>query len=339
MIGVFVPAGVAGPGSVGALPTSPRATPRSAAPSRGHVSAPGRIVGLADGTARHALCPILHDARGTPGSVRARLTGRHRCFQSSGAQWNDPLAPSSSTSTARSPTRCPPISSPGPPSPESTGCRSRRRAFTRWGASRRSKIAALLIQEAGLSLDPQVISLEKEQAYFDSLAPEGIHAIAPVLELARRHRAEGPLAIGSGGVRRVVMRSLEALGITDWFGAIVAAEDTAHHKPEPGRVPGGRAPPERGSRHLHGLRGHGYRSRSRPPRRHARRRRETLIAAATKPAARSTARSPAAGKDRRSPAHGASVHKGAQHPRRKRIEFPDRGHVEQEFEPYRATSS
>ena len=29
------------------------------------------------------------------------------------------------------------------------------------------------------------------------------------------------------------MRSLEALGITDWFGAIVAAEDTAHHKPEP----------------------------------------------------------------------------------------------------------
>jgi beta-phosphoglucomutase family hydrolase len=96
-----------------------------------------------------------------------------------------------------------------------------------------TKIAAMLIQEAGLSLDAQVVSLEKEQAYFDSLAPEGIHAIAPVLDLARRHRAEGPLAIASGGVRRVVMRSLEALGITDWFQAIVAAEDTARHKPEP----------------------------------------------------------------------------------------------------------
>jgi beta-phosphoglucomutase-like phosphatase (HAD superfamily) len=58
-----------------------------------------------------------------------------------------------------------------------------------------TKIAAMLIQEAGLSLDAQVVSLEKEQAYFDSLAPEGIHAIAPVLDLARRHRAEGPLAI------------------------------------------------------------------------------------------------------------------------------------------------
>ena len=147
--------------------------------------------------------------------------------------------------------------------------------FYAMGGVPTTKIAALLIQEAGLSLDPQVISLEKEQAYFDSLAPEGIHAIAPVLELARRHRAEGPLAIGSGGVRRVVMRSLEALGITDWFGAIVAAEDTAHHKPEPGRVPRGRAPPERRSRHLHRLRGHGHRPRSRPPRRHARRRRQT----------------------------------------------------------------
>ena len=105
--------------------------------------------------------------------------------------------------------------------------------FYAMGGVPTTKIAALLIQEAGLSLDPQVVSLEKEQAYFDSLAPEGIHAIGPVLELARRHRAEGPLAIASGGVRRVVMRSLEALGITDWFGAIVSAEDTARHKPDP----------------------------------------------------------------------------------------------------------
>ncbi len=96
-----------------------------------------------------------------------------------------------------------------------------------------TKIAAMLIEEAGLSLDAQTIAMEKEQAYFDTLGPGGIQAIQPVLELARRHRTEGPLAIASGGVRRVVMRSLEALNIVDWFGAIVAAEDTARHKPEP----------------------------------------------------------------------------------------------------------
>jgi beta-phosphoglucomutase-like phosphatase (HAD superfamily) len=54
-----------------------------------------------------------------------------------------------------------------------------------------------------------------------------------VLALARRHRSEGPLAIASGGVRRIVMRTLTALGIADWFAAVVAAEDTTRHKPEP----------------------------------------------------------------------------------------------------------
>jgi beta-phosphoglucomutase family hydrolase len=98
-----------------------------------------------------------------------------------------------------------------------------------------AKIAAMLIAEAGLTLDPLAIALEKEQTYYDSLAAGGgVRAIEAVLEIARRHRAEGsPLAIASGSVRRLVTRTLEALAITDWFPVIVAAEDTARHKPEP----------------------------------------------------------------------------------------------------------
>ena len=89
--------------------------------------------------------------------------------------------------------------------------------------------------------------------------------------MARRHRAEGPLAIASGSVRRLVTRTLDALGITDWFAAIVAAEDTARHKPEPDvfleaarRL--GAEPPA-----LHRLRGHRHRPRGRAPRRDERR--------------------------------------------------------------------
>lgn len=97
------------------------------------------------------------------------------------------------------------------------------------------KIAAMLITEAGLALDPKTIALEKEQTYYDGLGPGGIRGIEPVLALARTHRErnEGPLAIASGSVRRLVTRTLDALGIADWFAAIVAAEDTARHKPEP----------------------------------------------------------------------------------------------------------
>jgi len=97
-----------------------------------------------------------------------------------------------------------------------------------------AKIAAMLIAEAGLTLDPVAIALEKEQMYYDSLAAGGgIRPIAVVIEIARRHRAEGPLAVASGSVRRLVVRTLETLGISDWFAAIVTAEDTARHKPEP----------------------------------------------------------------------------------------------------------
>jgi HAD superfamily hydrolase (TIGR01509 family) len=99
-----------------------------------------------------------------------------------------------------------------------------------------AKIAAMLIAEAGLTIDPVALALEKEQMYYDSLAAGGgVRPIAAVIDLARRHRQgkEGPLAIASGSVRRLVTRTLEALGISDWFAAIVAAEDTARHKPEP----------------------------------------------------------------------------------------------------------
>jgi HAD superfamily hydrolase (TIGR01509 family) len=34
-------------------------------------------------------------------------------------------------------------------------------------------------------------------------------------------------------VRRLVVRTLETLGIADWFATIVTAEDTTRHKPEP----------------------------------------------------------------------------------------------------------
>jgi HAD superfamily hydrolase (TIGR01549 family) len=54
-----------------------------------------------------------------------------------------------------------------------------------------------------------------------------------VVEIARRHRSEGPLAVASGGVRRLVEPTLAQLGIADWFAAVVSAEDTARHKPEP----------------------------------------------------------------------------------------------------------
>jgi HAD superfamily hydrolase (TIGR01509 family) len=98
-----------------------------------------------------------------------------------------------------------------------------------------SRIAALLIAEAGLTLDPVAVALEKEQTYVDRLfrGELTVQPIEPIVAIARARRAEGPMAIASGSSRRVVTHTLGLMGITDWFGAVVAAEDTSRHKPEP----------------------------------------------------------------------------------------------------------
>jgi HAD superfamily hydrolase (TIGR01509 family) len=116
------------------------------------------------------------------------------------------------------------------------GLRFPEHRFYALGGTPTVKIAATLITEAGLDLDPQAIALEKERAYVDGLMAPGavIRPIEPVLEIARGRRAEGRrLAVASGSVRRLVDRTLAALGIADWFRAVVTAEDTPRHKPEP----------------------------------------------------------------------------------------------------------
>jgi HAD superfamily hydrolase (TIGR01509 family) len=95
-------------------------------------------------------------------------------------------------------------------------------------------IAAMLAGRAGVTVDPVRIAKEKEQAFVDSLTKPGIiQPIGPVIELARAHRAEGVLAIASGGTRSLVDRTLGMIGIGDWFQVVLSSEDTTRHKPEP----------------------------------------------------------------------------------------------------------
>src|SRR6185369_9418893 len=99
-----------------------------------------------------------------------------------------------------------------------------------------AKIAAMLVAESGKDLDPMQVAREKEQAYADGLdEPGAIRPIPAVIQIARQHHDSGvgPLAVASGSVRRLIDRTLLRLGITDWFAAVVSAEDTTRHKPEP----------------------------------------------------------------------------------------------------------
>jgi HAD superfamily hydrolase (TIGR01509 family) len=103
--------------------------------------------------------------------------------------------------------------------------------FYALGGMPTDKIVAMLAAEQGIPLDPVAIAQEKEADFLRSL--HLIEPIAPVIGALHAHRGRLKLAVASGGWRNVVERQLRQIGIFDHFAAIVTAEDTERHKPEP----------------------------------------------------------------------------------------------------------
>jgi len=103
--------------------------------------------------------------------------------------------------------------------------------FYAWGGKPTITIVRELNQMFGLELDPEATVKRKEELYKD-LIPE-VQPIAPVVELMRRFHGMAPMAVASGGHRELVVGTLDVLGLTDFFDAIVCAEDYEHGKPAP----------------------------------------------------------------------------------------------------------
>jgi HAD superfamily hydrolase (TIGR01509 family) len=103
--------------------------------------------------------------------------------------------------------------------------------FYALGGMPSDKIVELLSVEAGLALDCAAVAAEKEQAFLETL--HLLEPIAAVVDIARQNRGTRKMAVASGGFRHVIEKQLRQVGIYDWFDALVTAEDTPRHKPEP----------------------------------------------------------------------------------------------------------
>jgi HAD superfamily hydrolase (TIGR01509 family) len=103
--------------------------------------------------------------------------------------------------------------------------------FYALGGMPSSKIIAMLCVEQGRSLAVEAATHETEQAFFDLL--HQLEPIAAVLDIAREQRGQLKMAVASGGLRHVIQRQLTLVGCLDWFDALVTAEDTHRHKPDP----------------------------------------------------------------------------------------------------------
>ena len=103
--------------------------------------------------------------------------------------------------------------------------------FYSMGGMPTGKIIEALFAEVSKVPDVPVLVRQKEEAFLEKLAE--IRPIERVVEVARRNRGTSPMAVASGGHRYMVELTLRQIGILDWFPVLVAAEDTARHKPEP----------------------------------------------------------------------------------------------------------
>src|SRR5262245_58305606 len=63
-------------------------------------------------------------------------------------------------------------------------------------------ILRMLAKEQGLAIDPLAVAKEKEEAYLQLLAHVG--PIETVVGIARAHHGKIPMAVASGGTRRVI---------------------------------------------------------------------------------------------------------------------------------------
>jgi beta-phosphoglucomutase-like phosphatase (HAD superfamily) len=92
-------------------------------------------------------------------------------------------------------------------------------------------IVRMLAHEQGLLLDPISIAREKEEEYLPLI--QQVEPVSIVVSIAREHHGRLPMAVASGGTRRVIEIVLTHLGIRELFDAVVTSEDVTRQKPAP----------------------------------------------------------------------------------------------------------
>ena len=103
--------------------------------------------------------------------------------------------------------------------------------FYSYGGVPSRDILKLLSVEQGRPLDHLAVAHEKESEFLPLIAQ--VEPINAVVGVAREHHGKIPMAVASGGTRKVITQVLTHLGIVHLFQAIVTSEDVTKQKPAP----------------------------------------------------------------------------------------------------------
>ena len=111
------------------------------------------------------------------------------------------------------------------------GCEFPEELFYSSGGMPAVDVIRMLNERNGLAVPPVETALHKETLY-EELVPL-VRPIEPVVAFVRAVAGKYPLAVGSGGLRHIVIATLDALGLSEYFQAVVASEDVVNGKPAP----------------------------------------------------------------------------------------------------------
>lgn len=88
-----------------------------------------------------------------------------------------------------------------------------------------------LNEQFGTQMDPEEIGHFKEAEYEKIM--HKMKPVGPVVELMKKYHGKLPMAVGTGGYKRLAWKTMEILGLDSYFEILVSSEDVTHPKPHP----------------------------------------------------------------------------------------------------------
>ena len=90
----------------------------------------------------------------------------------------------------------------------------------------------ILNERYGCQMNPVQVVHDQEAYFFANL--DQVKPYDPVVNFARQKAAEGkPISVASGGIRKTVIRTMEAISIANLFDIIITQDDVEKSKPAP----------------------------------------------------------------------------------------------------------
>ena len=93
------------------------------------------------------------------------------------------------------------------------------------------RVAEWMVREHRMAVAADVITREKEVRFEQML--HMVEPVEAVMAIAQQGRGRRPMAVATGGMRRICEAILHHLGCIEWFDTIVCCEDVPRHKPAP----------------------------------------------------------------------------------------------------------